>query len=158
LSEELKETLPETYRLLKAAKLKFHPRVKKVTLHGSRGPAGGYRDNSDLDLCLVTDIDTRILPVSQCGAILRAVLETTLESATGPVELDLAAIFDNLGCGLRCLSVTNYDALKCPEDHEGCMGVYKIQKGYNGFVPPIIQVKKMFPYLPVWQRKQDKGV
>jgi predicted nucleotidyltransferase len=149
---ELKEKLPETYRLLTAAHLKVHPRVKKITLHGSRGPAGKYRDDSDIDLCLVTDIDIQVLPIEECGALLRKVLQTTLESSKCPVELDLAAVYDNVGCGLRCLAVNDYKQLKCRTEQAGCLGIYKIQKGFDGFVPPIIEVRKMYPYMTIWQR------
>ena len=44
-----------TRELLRAAHLVVHPRVMRVTLHGSRGPAAGFRPDSDVDLCLLAD-------------------------------------------------------------------------------------------------------
>ncbi len=149
---ELKDKLPETYRLLAATKIKVHPRVKKITLHGSRGPAGKYRDDSDMDLCLVTDIDIQLLPEEQCNLLLRKVLQTTLESSKCPVELDLAAVFDHVGCGLRCFTVSDYAKLNCRSEQAGCMGLFKIQKGFNGFIPPITEVRAMYPYLTIWEK------
>jgi len=150
---ELKARLPDTYRLLKAAKLRVHPRVKKITLHGSRGLSGKPRVDSDLDLCLVTDIDVRILPEAQSGLLLRKVLLTTLETARCKVELDLAAAFDHMGCGLHCLNAAEFEKIKCRTRQDGCMGIYKIQKGFNGFIPPITKVEKMFPFMAIWQRE-----
>ncbi len=149
---EFPQKMPETYRLLKTARLKVHPRVRKITLHGSRGPAGGFKEKSDIDLTLVTDIDISVMDVEEAGTLLRHILEVTLHGSKSPVELDLAAAFDNAACGLRCLSVDNHENLKCPKERDGCLGLYKIQKGFNGFVPPITQVKKMYPYLAIWQR------
>jgi len=48
--------LPEIHRILTSANFWIHPNVALVTLHGSRGPAGGYRGDSDIDLCLIIDI------------------------------------------------------------------------------------------------------
>jgi len=151
-AQELRDNLPETYRLLKEANLKVHPNVRRITLHGSRGPAGGYHDNSDIDLSLVTDIDNTELPEEELGHLLKSVLLTTLENTRCPVELDAAAIFDRNGCGLSCFNVSNYDELRCEKEAKGCMGIYKIQKGFDGFVPPIVQVSGMYPFLTIWNR------
>jgi hypothetical protein len=37
---ELEKELPETFELLKSSKLVVHPKVRKITLHGSRGLSG----------------------------------------------------------------------------------------------------------------------
>ena len=152
LKSILKETLPETYRLLKMANLTVHPNVRKITLHGSRGPAGGYREDSDIDLCLVTDVDTQSMDEGQSGYILREVLQTTLKGSQCSVELDLAAVFDSMRCGLSCFNISDYDKLKCKRERNGCIGIFKIQKGFKGFVPPITTVSKMYPYITIWQR------
>ena len=149
---ELKEKLPETYEILKAAKIKVNPRVKKITLHGSRGPAGKFRINSDLDLCLVTDIDLQLIPEQHWDILLRRVLQITLKGSECPVELDAAVIFDHIGCGLRCFAVGEYDQLKCRSESEGCMGVYKLNQGWKGFLPPITKVGKMYPYMTIWEK------
>ncbi|MBN1176226.1 MAG: hypothetical protein JXA51_00955 [Dehalococcoidales bacterium] len=149
---ELRDTLPETYRLLKKAHLKVHPDVRRIFLHGSRGPAGGYRDDSDLDLCFLTDIDIAVLPGEEFGHRLRMVLLTTLENTECPVELDLAVAFDRSKCGLKCFAVASYEEFRCEKESQGCMGLYKIQKGYDGFVPPITLVSEIFPFLTIWNR------
>ena len=149
---ELKEKLPETFEILKASKITVSPRVKKITLHGSRGPRGKVRINSDLDLCLVTDIDIQLIPEKHWDILLRRVLKTTLDNSHCPVTLDVAAVFDHMGCSLRCLGVENYKDVKCHMDAAGCMGVYKLQQGFKGLMPPINQVEKMYPYLTIWER------
>jgi len=68
------------------------------------------------------------------------------------VELDAAVIFDHIGCGLRCFAVGEYDKLKCRSESEGCMGVYKLNQGWKGFLPPITKVGKMYPYMTIWEK------
>ncbi len=150
--QELRDTLPETHRLLQSASLRVHPNVRRITLHGSRGPAGGYRDDSDIDLCLITDVDNVKLPRDELGHLLKSVIQTTLENSHCPVELDLVAAFDRNGCGLACFDVNSYDELRCEKEFKGCIGLYKIQKGFDGFVPPISQVSKWYPFLTIWNR------
>ena len=101
-----KDTLPETYRLLRSAGLKVHPNVRRITLHGSRGPAGGYHDDSDIDLCLITDFIDTSFSEGELDRLLKNVLLTTLENSICPVELDLAAAFDRNHCGLAFLTST----------------------------------------------------
>ncbi len=149
---ELRDTLPETYRLLKEAHLIVHSDVRRIFLHGSRGPAGGYRDDSDIDLCFLTGIDTASLPEDELSRRMRAVLMTTLENSHCPVELDLAIAYDRNDCGLSCFDVASYEELRCEKESQGCMGLYKIQKGYDGFVPPITLVSKIFPFLMIWNK------
>jgi predicted nucleotidyltransferase len=149
---ELKEKLPLIYKILKASKIRVNPRVKKITVHGSRGPAGKFRINSDLDLCLITDIDLQLIPEQHWDILLRRVLLTTQKGSQCPVELDLAVIFDHMGCGLRCFTINEYENLKCRTEQDGCMGVYKLNQGWKGFLPPINKVEKMYPYLTIWER------
>jgi len=151
-SPELKEKLPETYEILKASVIRVHPHVKKITLHGSRGPAGKFRSGSDLDLCLVTDIDTRLVPEQQLDTLLLRVLMTTLKNSECPVELDVAVVFDHVGCGLRCFSEEDYQNLKCRNEFDGCMGVYILQETWKGILPPITSVQKMYPYMNIWRK------
>ena len=89
----------ETAWLLRAAALAVHPRVTAITLHGSRGPAGGYRPDSDVDMCLIVDT-TVMTKRAEPTALLRSVLDTTLTHWQGTVEADLAAAYDRQGCGL----------------------------------------------------------
>jgi len=149
-SPELRDVLPETNRLLKESNLKVHPNVRRITLHGSRGPAGGYRNDSDIDLS-VTDIDTK-LPEGELSQLLKRVLRTSLENNQCPVEMDMVAIFDHNRCGLSCFDVGTYNELRCKKETKSCMGIYKIQKGFNGFVPPIVQISGVYPLMRIWNR------
>jgi hypothetical protein len=149
---ELKEKLPETWAMLKASRITINPRVQKVTLHGSRGPRGKFRVNSDLDLCLITDINIQLIPEQHWDILLRRVLMTTLNNTQCPVELDVAVVFDHIGCGLHCFSVDKFENLKCRSEQAGCMGVYKLQQGWKGILPPITKVEKMFPFMTIWEK------
>lgn len=151
-SPELRDVLLETYLLFKKSKLKVHPNVRRITLHGSRGPAGGYRNDSDIDLSLVTDIDDTKLSEVELSQLLKRVLQTSLENNHCPVELDMVAIFDRNNCGLSCFDVCNYNELQCKKETKGCMGIYKIQKGFNGFGPPVILISRMYPFIRIWNR------
>ena len=46
-------SLPETYALVMSSGLTVHSNIASVVLHGSRGLAGGYRPDSDIDLSLI---------------------------------------------------------------------------------------------------------
>jgi hypothetical protein len=152
---ELAEVLPDTHALLKAANLIVHPAVTRITLEGSRGLAGRYRPDSDIDLTLI--VDTQSLPegTKQRGDFLRGVLHTTLKNWRGCVEADLAAAFDIHGCNLACLEKTYYEVGACGCGGVDGFGLYKIQKGFNGFVhgQGIIQIKRVYPILTIWRNK-----
>ena len=147
----LAEQLPETHRLLVEGGLRVHDAVDRVTLHGSRGPQGGARPDSDLDLCLVVS-GSALAAATSKGALLRAVLDTTLRNWPCHVELDLAAVFDKSGCGLRCLDQDEFSAALCPGTVD-CMGLFKIGKGFDGFVAgPAVDCSKMYPLMTIWTR------
>jgi predicted nucleotidyltransferase len=144
--------LPETAELLKAAPLVVHPRVTCITVHGSRGPAGGYRPDSDVDLSLIVDTEG-VTERAELETLLRDVLDTTLTHWTSDVEADLAAIFDIRGCGLHCFDCSTYDEDRCGEESADCFGLYKVQKGFDGFVEGLgIEVEAMYPCAVVWRR------
>lgn len=146
--------LPETHRLLMAGGLFVHEAVARVTLHGSRGPAGSPRPDSDIDLGLVVD-DRFLRAATDANALLDAVLAATRDSWRGSVELDLAAVFDRSGCGLKCLKIENFDFASCPST-TGCLGVYKLQRGFSGTVDPaMVDCRKMQPCLTIWERKME---
>ena len=88
-------------RLLQEAVFTIHQRVTAITLHGSRGPRGDYRSDSDVDMCLIVDIE-EVTERSEPAALLRSVLDMTLTHWRGTVEADLAAAYDRQGCGLSC--------------------------------------------------------
>jgi hypothetical protein len=141
--------LPETYALLRSSNLTVHPLVSRVTLHGSRGLAGGYRPDSDIDLSLIVDVPQGPNIERQ----LQDVLDTILSSWQAAVELDLAVVFDIRGCGLKCFDQHTGDAQTCRQSGTDCFGLYKTQKGFRGLVTNAgIQVKLMYPCLKIWQR------
>ena len=142
-------SLPETYALLLSSNLTVHPLVSRIILHGSRGLAGGCRPDSDIDLSLVVDLP----PDTDTERQLQDVLETTLSQWHGPVELDLAVVFDIRGCDLKCFDWRVWSEQACKLGGTDCFGLYKTQKGFNGLVTNAgIQVKLMYPCLKIWQR------
>lgn len=98
---QLSAVCPETAHILRNAALTVHPRVTAVTLHGSRGPRGDYRPDSDVDMCLIVNTEG-VTERSELAALLRAVLDKTLTHCRGTVEADLAVAYDRQGCGLSC--------------------------------------------------------
>ena len=149
----LSSLLPETYALLASSNLVVHPRVSRITLHGSRGPAGGYRPNSDIDLSLIVSTDEP-REIASLRGLLQRVLETTLGNWRGPTELDLAAVFDTMDCGLRCFDLATQDDRLCAIGGGDCFGVYKTQKGFHGFVSgAAVQVERIHPCLTIWRNE-----
>jgi hypothetical protein len=153
-SPELERRLPATHALLLESYLVVHPAVERVTLEGSRGLGGHPRPDSDVDLSLL--VERGALPAEEPAreALLRAVLTTTLESWRGPVECDLAAIYDERGCGLGCFAGERYRAPECPAGGACRFGIYKVQRGMDGYVPwEIIRLDMLYPLLEIWGRR-----
>jgi hypothetical protein len=149
----LASSLPTTYALLRSSNLTLHPAISCVILHGSRGLAGGYRPDSDIDLSLRVDLPSGIA-AQELPVLLREVLETTIHNWQNTIGVDLAAIFDIRDCKLKCFERTSWAAQLCTSGGIDCFGLYKIQKGFNGYVTNAgVQVKRMYPCLKIWQRK-----
>ena len=139
--------LPDTNTLLVEACLWVHDAVEKITLHGSRGPQGGARPDSDMDLCLVVNSHT-LDAAKDRDALLREALNTTLNGWRSEVKLDAAAVFDKSPCGLKCLNLNEHDPNLCPETI-GCMGIFKIPDGdVSGSA---VDCSKMYPLITIWQ-------
>lgn len=156
---ELARLLPETHALLHAAHLVIHPAVGRVVLTGSRGVGGAPRPDSDVDLSLV--VSCAALPADEPARqhLLRAVVETTLSAWRGPVECDLAAIYNERVCGLLCFSGQRDTPPECPQGGSCRFGIYKLQKGFAGDVPwAIIELPKVYPLLEIWRRQEPGGV
>lgn len=152
----LEQRLPETHALLRYGGLNLHDAVTRVTLHGSRSLRGRPRPDSDLDLSLVVE-PSRLAMARDQAAFLRAVLTTTVQAWRGTIDLDLAAIFDKSDCGLRCLDHESFSPGVCVRDVD-CMGLFKIQKGFDGFVPgSLLDVKKMYPLITIWRRQGSEA-
>jgi hypothetical protein len=145
-------SLPATHALLQSANLVVHPNVKRIVLHGSRGPAGGSRPDSDIDLSLIVD-----LPADMGGMGLEPFLQTVFESTfhawQADIEPDLAVIFETRACDLLCFTQTHWRDDLCSIGGLDCFGLYKVQKGFTGLVTNAgIEVKRMYPCLEVWRR------
>lgn len=154
INDAIKEYLPETYKILLSSQLMVHPYVYKVVLTGSRGLAGGCKEDSDIDLSLL--FDKGCLKVEEDEEkILKEILNTTILSWKSPIELDTAIVFDISQCHLSCFSSKTFDDRICQGNGVDCLGLYKINKGFNGYVPKIgIDVKKVYPMISVWQREK----
>jgi hypothetical protein len=152
LSATLRQKLPGSHEILAASNLSVHDAVYAVVLSGSRGLRGGYRSDSDIDLSLLVDSQA-LLETADRGTLLREVVDLTLSSWTSRVELDMAAVFDRRGCGLRCFSWVEHRPGACPSEALDCFGVYKTQKGFHGFVPSMgLSIERVCPMLLVWRR------
>lgn len=149
---ELSELLPETYELLSRSHLVVDDRVYQIILHGSRGPKGGATEKSNLNVTLVVDDSGIDREDAEHEAVMKNVLETTIENWRGPVELDVCAVFDLWGCGLPCFSNAGRDPSRCRHKGIDCFGYYR-KKGTNeGYVARCgSQVKKMRPCLTLWR-------
>jgi len=145
LGPRLGARCPETARILRDAAFTAHPRVTAVTLHGSRG----YRPDSDADMCLIVDT-AGVTGRAARAALLHAALKTTLENWQGAVEADLAAAYDWQGCSLSCFEQPAWDEVQCEIGGQDCFGLYKIQRGYDGFVEQGVELCKMFPCVVAW--------
>jgi hypothetical protein len=155
INHDIKEKLPETYRILESSKLTVHPFVYKVVLTGSRGPAGKYRNDSDVDLSLLVE-SSRLKIEEDEEKILNEILNVTLQAWESPVELDTIAIFAINSCGLNCFDCKTYEDRICKEKGIDCMGLYKTQKGFTGYVPKVgIDIQKVYPMITVWEREKS---
>lgn len=148
-NSQFESSLPATFAILSESNLVVHPHVSRIVLHGSRGPAGGFRPKSDIDLSLIVDLQQG----QNREALLQEVSEVTLNHWQGAIEVDLAVIFDLKNCGLHCFDQTTWIQDFCRIGGVDCFGLYKTQKGFNGLVTNAgIQVRLMYPCLKIWQR------
>jgi hypothetical protein len=142
--------LPETHELLIFSNLVVHPAVSRIILHGSRGPARKHRPDSDIDLSLIVD-PAPAIPEREW--YLEQVFNMTKLSWKGPVELDLAVVFDSHKCDLKCFDQVVWTNQFCQLGMD-CFGLYKVGKGFNGLVNNAgIDVQLMYPCIKIWQRK-----
>jgi predicted nucleotidyltransferase len=151
-SREFVDLLPETHELLLKSNMVIHDAVVKIILHGSRGLKGGARIDSDIDLSLVVD-GSLYTSARDKHALMYAVIETTRIAWTGEIICDLAALYDRSGCGLSCLNHNQYEPALC-ECTLDCIGLFKMQKEFSGFVSgPIVDCSKMYPLISVWEKE-----
>jgi hypothetical protein len=148
---ELASLLPQTSEILRGAHLTIHEAVRQITLEGSRGLAGGFRPDSDVDLSLIVDSLPDAEPAR--GQCLRAVLRLTLDQWRSPIDLDIAAVFDTSDCcGLRCFDERIWNDTIIRGRGVDCFGIYKIQRSFDGYVKSGVRLEKVYPMLVIWRR------
>lgn len=151
--DEFATRLPDTQSILHSGNLVIHPAVSQITLHGSRGLAGKFRPDSDIDLSLLISSTEPPEINHDFEKLCIEVLQVTLSQWKSEIELDLAVIFPIHPCRFACFQVNDYDAALCSLGGVDCFGIYKIQKGFSGFVLNAgIQVEKMYPLITVWKK------
>ena len=143
--------------MLRAGGLRLHPLVERVVLHGSRVPGGCPRPDSDIDLSLLVRFGGRELQAERL-TLLAEVTDAALASWSGPLELDIAVVFDQRGCSLGCFGLAHWQPGDCRLGGVDCFGLFKSQKGFNGLVENAgIQVARMQPSLVLWQKETGAG-
>jgi hypothetical protein len=153
LGSDFPDHFRDTRTLILDAGLLIHDAVDRITLHGSRGPKGGARASSDLDLCFVVNASS-LAAASDREELLREVILTALSGWNGTVKLDVAAVFDRSGCQLRCLNVTELNPNLCINTVD-CMGIFKIPEGYIS--GPSVDCSLMYPLVEIWSRPKIAG-
>jgi hypothetical protein len=137
--------LTETEKILKESNFVVDDSISKIALIGSRGLLGGFRPDSDIDLGLILHPDFEPNE-STC----RKANELTLSKWEGDIELDTAIVFDKMGCGLPCYDKREFEPGLCNHGKD-CIGLFKIQKGFSGFVAEIgLEVENIYPVLIIW--------
>ena len=126
---DFESILPQTYALITSGCLIVHPAVSRITLHGSRGLAGGCRPDSDLDLSLIVDA----MQTPDINGYLQDVILTTSSHWQGEVELDLAVIFDTRNCRLVCFEQRKWDDKICLSGGLDCLVSTKSIKGLQAW-------------------------
>ena len=148
--------LPETASILQSAGLTIHSCVTQITLHGSRGLAQNDRLGSDIDLSLLVYFTPPPIINDDLEIKHKEVIEVTLRNWRGPIELDLAVIFPLHSCSFACFQTTTHNPTLCSLGGIDCFGIYKIQKGFSGFVLNAgIRVDRMYPCITIWKKQQN---
>jgi len=85
------------------------------------------------------------------------VLLSTLSSWESSIELDTVVVYDSNNCNLNCFDCETAGEKRCPGKGIDCFGLYKIQKGFNGYVPKIgIDIEKIYPMMAVYERARKR--
>jgi hypothetical protein len=155
INQAIRERLPKTYEILIHSGLMIDPYVYKVVLTGSRGLANNYREDSDIDLSLLFEKEN-LKTTEDEEDVLKDVLKITLSSWSSVVELDTAVVFDICNCQLSCFNCETSKEKYCNEKGIDCIGLYKTQKGFHGYVPKIgINIERVYPMVTVYERKRN---
>ena len=52
---------------------------------------------------------------------------------------------------MRCFSLRTWDERIIQGRGVDCFGIYKIQRGFNGYVTEGVRLDQMIPLLPIWR-------
>lgn len=129
--------------LLEEGTFRLHPAALACTLHGSRGPQGSARPDSDIDLCIFAEGDQD--PEEILGA--------TREAWTGSVRLDVACILvadaDVAAAFLAAAAGPMDSGLLVPER----LVLYKPE--YGRVDPRTLDPEKMVPFAVLFARGRE---
>jgi hypothetical protein len=148
---DFKSDFPELCEILKRGPLNVHEGVAKITLHGSRGPAGGFTENADIDLCLV--IDSEQYPnLTHDEELVKEIMYTTLADWRQNIKLDVRVIFDTRRCDLKCFNEHEYKLGMCEIGGLDCFGIYEVTFGTPGYLfNSGMNVKSIYPCITIWK-------
>jgi len=149
---EFEQEYPKVISLIRNAGLSVHEGVQKITLHGSRGPKGGFRDDSDLDLSLI--VDTAQYPdIKHDAELAKEILYTSLANWHDKIKLDLNIVFDIRGCKLACFNEPQYAPGVClAAGGIDCYGLYRIEDGAPDYVINAgTNIKSIYPCIVIWR-------
>ena len=149
---EFEQEYPKASELLKKGGLTVHEGVQKITLHGSRGPKGGFRDDSDLDVSLI--VDTGQYPdIKHDAELAKEILYATLANWHDNVKLDLTIVFDIRGCKLVCFNEPQYATGVCTAAGGiDCFGMFRIEDGIPDYViNASTNIKSIYPCIVIWR-------
>jgi hypothetical protein len=150
---DLAAHLPATSDLLQVANLVVHEAVIQITLLGSRGLANSHKPTSDIDLSLMVDVATLPPDEPARGDLLREILNITLEAWQSPIDVDLAAVFDKGDCcGMQCFRERAWNEAVIRGRGADCFGIYKTQRGFDGYITEGVRLALMYPLLVIWRR------
>lgn len=140
--------LIETKEILQNSNLVIHDAISQIAIMGTRGLQGAFRPDSDIDLGLILHHSC-----DPTEALCRETIDISLSNWNGDIELDIAIVFDKMNCDLLCYQQKNYKPNLCSYGKD-CIGLYKLQKGFSGFVPEIgLEVKNIYPILIIWENE-----
>ena len=150
---DLVDLLPETQAILADANLTVHDAVIGVNLAGSRGLAGGYRPDSDVDLTLIVDagscpLANRIARIGCATCCGRRSMRGAARSISTRRRFSIRAT----AAGCAALISASGTTRSLRGRGIDCFGIYKIQRGFDGYVTQGVELARMYPMLPIWRR------
>jgi hypothetical protein len=142
---------PDSCEILKRGPLNVHEGVARITLHGSRGPTGGFTEDADIDLCLLVDAE-QYPDLIHDEELVKEIMYTTLAEWREKIKPDVRVIFDTRRCDLKCFNEREYKPGICIGGGLDCFGIYEMTFGTPGYVLNSgMNVKSIYPCITVWK-------